>query len=240
MNRASIIIAALVALALTPTASAVNPVTWNVTLSTTGQDVFWTSPTALTLGYPEYDWSYEITKLDALVAFSTVDLLGQLESTTGSGTTTTLPAVIVDESLSESTTGSTADIRIEIDANGLGRASATNIELGFIGPFRIQRVDLEALVTVIGIPDGDYNRDSNVTFADYEVWKGNFGSTVNLNADGNDNNIVDTADYSIWRDAYNSAPGAGAVTAVPEPAIASCLVVAIAALTVARRRLPRV
>jgi hypothetical protein len=218
------------------TAYAVNPVTWNVALSTTGQDVFWTSPTALTLGFPEYDWSYEITRLDARVLFSNVDLLDQLESTTGSGTTSTLPAVIVDESLSEPTTNSSADIRIEVDAAGFGRASGTNIVLGSVGFLRIQRVDLEATISVIGMPDGDYNRDGEVTLADYDLWKSDFGSIANLNADGNDNNVVDAADYAIWRDAFSLSAGAGAAMAVPEPAFIAHLVMAIAVVAVSRRR----
>lgn len=240
-NRAPTIVSVLIALSFASTSIAVNPVTWNVALSTTGQDVFWTSPTALTLGFPEYDWSYEITKLDAQVfILGKQNLLGQLESTTGSGTSSVLPAVIVNESLSEPTTGSTADIRIEVDAAGLGRASGTNVELGSVGIFRIQRVDLAATISVIGIPDGDYNRDGAVTLADYDVWKSAFGSTANLNADGNNNNIVDTADYAIWRNAFNSSSGAGTVTPVPEPAFASCLVIAMAALAVSRRRPPSV
>ena len=66
---------------------AANPVTWNVNISTTGEDVFWTSPTAITTGLPEYDYSYEITKLTANVAlFGNRDLLGLLDETSGSGT----------------------------------------------------------------------------------------------------------------------------------------------------------
>jgi hypothetical protein len=242
MNRAPAVVAAFLVLVATSNAYALNPVTWNVALSTTGQDVFWTSPTALTLGFPEYDWNYEITRLDAQVSIlGPQPLLDDLESTSGSGTSALLPAVIIDETLEESTTGSSADIRIEVDAGGFGRASGTNIELGsFAVVFRVQRVDLEATISVIGIPDGDYNRDGDVTLADYDVWKSDFGSVANLNADGNDNKVVDAADYAIWRDAFNSAGGAGAVTAVPEPAIGSCLAAVVASIAVSRRCLPRV
>ena len=223
-------------------ALALNPVNWNVSLSTTGQDVFWTSPTTLTLGFPEYDYSYEITKLNARVSIlGDRDLLGELETTSGSGTTTSLPSVILEESLNEPTTGSSADIRIEIGADGFGRGSGTNVELGSFTIFRIQRVDLEATISVIGIPTGDYNRDGEVSVEDYQVWKTNFGSTVSLNADGNNNNRVDAADYSIWRDAFTSAGGSGSAAVVPEPAAAAFLVALVPALAVLRRRrTPRV
>lgn len=219
-------------------AFAVNPAAWNVALSTTGQDVFWTSPTPLTLGYPEYDWSYEITRLDAQVSIlGTQDLLGELESTSGFGTTTSLPAVIVDETLEEGTTGSTADIRIEVDANGFGRASGTNIELGsFALIFRIQRVDLAATIRVIGIPSGDYDRDGEVTLADYGIWKSDFGSTSNLSADGNDDNVVDAADYAIWRDAFAQANGVGGVSVVPEPTLLTLLLSALSVAYLSRLR----
>ncbi|MCI0491361.1 MAG: hypothetical protein L0Z07_00320, partial [Planctomycetes bacterium] len=51
-----------------------------------------------------------------------------------------------------------------------------------------------------GRPPGDYDRDSDVDAADYDVWKASFGSLVDLAADGNGNSVVDAADYAIWRD----------------------------------------
>ena len=235
LKPATALIAAFILLFAASLSQAANPVTWNVALTTTGQDVFWTSPTALTLGFPEYDWSYAITKLNARVLFSNVNLLGELEATTGSGTTTALPAVIVDESLSEPTTGSTADIRIEVDAGGFGRASGTNIELGSVAFIPISRVDLEATISVIGIPTGDYNRNGAVDLNDYHVWKASFGSTSDFAADGNDDNRVDAADYVIWRDAFSIA-GEGSLAAnVPEPAAAVLFIAAAPVLALVRR-----
>jgi hypothetical protein len=210
---------------------AVNPVSWQVEISTTGQDVFWTSPTALTTGLAEYDWSYEITELTANVfLLGDQDLLGLLDETSGFGTETGLPFILVDEMLSEPTTGSSVNIRIEVDAAGVGRASGTNITLGSFLGLPIRRVDLTAMVSIIGVPTGDYDRDGDVDTADYQVWRAAFGSTVNLAADGNKNSIVDTADYVVWRNnlGVDTTPGAGQIVIVPEPS--SFLVFALAGL----------
>jgi hypothetical protein len=199
---------------------AANPVTWNVNISTTGQDVFWTSPTALTLGLPEYEYSYEITKLTANVSLlGDRNLLGFLDETSGSGTTTAFPFTLVEEMLEEPTTGSSADIRIEVDNAGIGRASGTNIELGSVLGLPIRRVDLMATVSILGVLSGDYNRDGIVDAADYGVWREDFGRTTDLAADGNRNNSVDAADYVVWRNNLQSdnRSGLSAATSVPEP-----------------------
>lgn len=201
-------------------APAVNPVAWNVSITTTGQDVSWTSPTAVTTGLHEYDWSYQITRLTANALFD-VDLLDLLgEDTSGGGTVDGLPISVVDEMLSDDTTGSTANISISVDSNGVGHGSATNIKLGKILGIQISRVTMEAIVSIIGIPLGDYDRDGDVDALDYGVWKSNLGSTTNLAADGDKNGIVDTSDYVLWRDNFgvDTTPSASQLVAVPEPA----------------------
>ncbi|MEM8866008.1 MAG: hypothetical protein AAGF31_10740, partial [Planctomycetota bacterium] len=65
-----------------------------------------------------------------------------------------------------------------------------------------------------GVP-GDYNGNGSVGIEDYTVWSLNFGSSLQLGADGNGNGIVDVADYTIWRD--NFAASSGAIVATPEP-----------------------
>ncbi|MGD9635824.1 MAG: hypothetical protein AB7G28_23550 [Pirellulales bacterium] len=224
-----------------------NPVSWKVALSTTGNDVFWTSPTAIDLGYPEYDWSFEITKLNANVfILGDRDLLSSLESTSGSGTSGELPISLYDDLISEPITGSNAHIKIEVDSQGFGRGSGTDITLGSILGLPIRRVDFEATINVRGIPTGDYDRNGVVAAADYTLWESTLGSPTELRADGNHNGVVDAADFTIWRDNYASGGGAGsdsavAGSAIPEPApfplVVCCLIVAVSA---ARNRGPKI
>ena len=102
------------------------------------------------------------------------------------------------------------------------------------------------LPTLLAAPvPGDYNGDSAVTGADYNLWRANFGSTTHLAADGNRNGIVDSADYTFWRKLFlgvGSGSGLGNSAAVPEPASALSIaigLVSIAAGFPARRRAPR-
>jgi len=60
---------------------------------------------------------------------------------------------------------------------------------------------------------GDYDGNGRVEQADYNVWRSNFGSRLNLGADGNRDGVVDAADYSIWRNNLGAAAGGGSVVA---------------------------
>ncbi len=51
---------------------------------------------------------------------------------------------------------------------------------------------------------GDYNRNGVVDLADFEVWRKDFGSAINLAADGNNDGIIDAADYTYWRTRYDA------------------------------------
>lgn len=88
------------------------------------------------------------------------------------------------------------------------------------------------------IPDGDYDFDGDVDGADYLKWQSSFGSTTELDADGNGNNIVDAADYTIWRDNYGSPASVAAATSqVPEPSgVALSVLCFLTALGMYRKR----
>jgi hypothetical protein len=96
---------------------------------------------------------------------------------------------------------------------------------------------------VIRLP-GDYNLDGDVAAGDYDMWSSAYGSTGEQNADGSNNQVVDAADYTVWRDNLGNSISVdgGRVSAVPEPAAASLLLVgmSLAAESSWRRRTRRV
>ena len=65
---------------------------------------------------------------------------------------------------------------------------------------------------------------------------------ANLPADGNHNNVIDTVDYTYWRNHFGTiASGAGGIsqTAIPEPASATLLGVALIGFVFVRRHRAR-
>lgn len=77
---------------------------------------------------------------------------------------------------------------------------------------------------VAEVPVGDYTADFAVSLADYGVWRQSFGSTTDLSADGDGNDIVEAADYLLWRKHLRMAPnlavtGSNRFYFVPEPSV---------------------
>lgn len=71
---------------------------------------------------------------------------------------------------------------------------------------------------------GDYNGNGMVDYSDYDVFRGTFGSTEWLMADGNVDGVVDAADYTVWRDTVLAGLAESATLAVPEPSSALLVV----------------
>lgn len=204
-------------------AGAVNPANWSTgVLETTGGDVFWMSPTTVTTGLADYDWTYEVVSVEARTLGFWIDITSQLAGEgvplTGGGTEPGLPFVLVDQSLS--TSGNSADFLIQVDGTGRGLASITNVVFGSYLGFDITGIRASLNFSVEGFPYGDYNHDHNVDVVDYSLWHNSFGSTFDLTADGNRSGNVDAADYALWRDhaGLSAGSGAGNTAVIPEPA----------------------
>ncbi len=85
----------------------------------------------------------------------------------------------------------------------------------------IENIGAIAGVTPLGtegyLLPGDYNRDNMVDAADYNVWRDNLGSTLQLQADGNSDGRVNSEDYYVWRSRFAAVNQVVSALAVPEP-----------------------
>jgi autotransporter-associated beta strand protein len=91
---------------------------------------------------------------------------------------------------------------------------------------------------------GDYDRNGLVDAADYEVWRGDFGTSVppGSGADGTNDGLVDVGDFLMWskQTSYlnpgggNSASTADGQSSVPEPGVLALIVGAAVILRAAR------
>lgn len=175
------------ALALVPAAPAANVVLWNFDISTTGNDVFWDSTTQIDAFAPEFDYTYNITKVEVdvkylIFTFKGIDITGQIppEYKSQSGTLfgpppLTLIDQLITYPLPPEPPGITAYIKVTIDAAGFGHLSATQVVLGTVMvpipgfgtvPADLEKVRLVGEVTVKAILKGDINRDAKVDQAD--------------------------------------------------------------------------
>jgi hypothetical protein len=249
-----------VVLLFTPCAAlAVNPAQWFIVEQINRGDSMktWTSPTAIDLDKMVWEYGYEITKVTGTVNLGifgdvTQDITSSIpeEDRLGDGESRDLPAVLIDEILSEPESGTSAHVFVEIDNLGFGQAVFSDIMLGSIevplfGSRQIQRINVEARVDIIGYDFGDYDRNLVVNAEDYVVWRSSFGLTgADLAADGNGDESVDAADYVLWRANSSAAAGgaAGALIAgtVPEPSSGLLLTAAAFSGLVLRLRRPRI
>ncbi|RKY18601.1 MAG: hypothetical protein DRQ55_12890 [Planctomycetota bacterium] len=135
------------ALALAPTATAqyqaAGKVTWGFDVTTSGDDVVWTSPTSVDPGATEFNSVYQLDLVEVTWAFSfltgTLDVTDQIppEQSQGGGASvgpapiTLLSATLVTPAPPEPPSVA-ADVHIGLDAGGFGSFSATNVTLGSV------------------------------------------------------------------------------------------------------------
>lgn len=217
-----------------------NPASWNIVEQINRGDTSrsWTSPSAIDLGKMIWRYDYRITKVTGTVQLlfgsTTQDVTSLVPADVRSsiGTTRTLPLVLINEAFTVPETGTSADLFVEVDAQGFAQARFTNINLGSIdipllGSRPIQRINLEATVRVEGFAFGDYTLDGVIDAADYTSWKTQFGAAGELVSDGNGDGLVDAADYTVWRDSLSNSAGAARAAdspnAAPVPEPGSCV-----------------
>ncbi len=211
---------------LTSLAQAQGVVTWNFDLTTAGQDVFWTSPTATDTTAPRFRAAWNITLADvhvvwAGIPFGPIDITNNIPPADRVGETvvTGPPPVVIQDAFivfpapPQPVTFS-GWVRQEIDAQGFGQFSVTQVTLGTamvdLGfPFGMQTVQITSVhlagtttVTPLG-PQGDLNGDGAVDQVDRSLLIQQFGLVTgspgfNPEADLNFDGIVNELDIALF------------------------------------------
>jgi hypothetical protein len=101
------------------------------------------------------------------------------------------------------------------------------------------RILLDRTIPPPQILPGDYNDDGIVNAADYTVWRNTLGGTVAIlgtGADGDGNGKITAADFPVWKSHYGDSESAGGGSAhnIPEPRLASLLMLSAAIIAAAR------
>jgi hypothetical protein len=193
-------------------------VTWTFDQSTTGNDVFWTSPTAVSPGADSYDYSYEITsvKVDvkwSIFTFNNVDVTDEIDPKLlmSSGSISgPLPITIFDDTFvypePPEEPGVAADVHVFVDGSGFGQLEVTDVILGQVDydlgpPFGTQTVTV-LKIAIAGTIDitsvdlalfGDFDGDGDVDGADLGILLSAWGTDDDA-TDLNDDGTVDGAD----------------------------------------------
>lgn len=203
--------------------------TWYFDATTTGQDILWTSVTAVDPKAPHYHAEYEITLLEIHVVwlgipFGPIDVTDQIppEVRTGTGDVPgPAPVTIFDQSIvfpePPEPPAVAADLAIGLDENGFGVLNATNVLLGTLTidlgpPFGEQEVDLTSLriagqlaITAEFCP-ADLDGDGEVGAADLAQLLGNWGPCPGCAADFDGDGVVGAADLAELLGNWGTCP----------------------------------
>ena len=193
--------------------------TWFFDETTTGEDILWTSPTAVDPDAPLYHAEYEITLVEIYVEwlgipFGPIDVTDEIspEARTGTGSAPgPAPVTILDQyivfPLPPEPPAVSTDLAIGLDENGFGVLSATNVVLGTLmidlgWAIGIQEVQLTSLrivgqLTIIAVLcPADLDGDGEVGASDLAQLLGSWGPCPGCAADFNLDGVVSAADLA--------------------------------------------
>lgn len=210
---------------LTTTAAHADPndvTVWNFDVTSTGQDVHWTSPTAVCNQTRKYDASFLIFLIEIDVEFLSItfgpfDVTDQvpLAQRSGGGIFDGPPPFEIFNNVVRfpdppAAPTVAATVRIALDPNGVGEMSATNITLGTIVinlgiPFGTQEVQITQ-VRLLGqflvepLIVGDFDSDRDVDLGDLAVLLLHFGlpqGATLADGDADGDGDVDLGDLAV-------------------------------------------
>jgi hypothetical protein len=201
--------------------------TWNFDLTTQGQDVLWTTPTAVCTVADEYDTFYEVTLVEVTVSYMSItfgpfDITDQIppDALTGSDTFPGPPPFTVHDDWvvypePPEPPGVEAHVFIGVNAGGYGQVAVTDVYLGTVEydlgwPFGVVQVQIESIrvagyVQVTPLLLGDLNGDDTVGLSDLAILLAHYGTPSGASyADGdlNGDGDVDLSDLATLLSNY--------------------------------------
>ncbi|MCP3905297.1 MAG: hypothetical protein GY715_16850 [Planctomycetes bacterium] len=225
MTRFLLLPAALLASFATAPASAGDPQTWMVDQSTSGEDIVWTSPTAVRPDAAYYGSELTITQVFSTVLFFGLpievdvtdqvppELLFQVDCAPGPAPVELFNDVILFPDPPEPV-AIAADLLTGIDATGFAFFSATNVVLGEadvgFGTVQILGLRLVATITMeafgVATCPADIDEDGFVGFSDILAVIGQWGPCECCRADLDGNLNVGFSDILAIIGAWGACP----------------------------------
>lgn len=177
---------------------------WSFDVTTQGQDVFWTSPTAVDPDASAYHGAYQLTLIEVGISwngipFGTIDVTDEVPEEDRQGEQTVdgpAPILLLDNQIvapeppePPEPPAIIATVRVELDGDGFGKVSITDVTLGTVTvdlgfPIGVQTVQITS-VRVAGAMDiepkspnvvGDLNGDGVVDVSDLLLLFGAWGA----------------------------------------------------------------
>ncbi|MBA4107628.1 MAG: hypothetical protein C0485_17985 [Pirellula sp.] len=191
----------------------------------------------VTLGATVPTFSFALFNLETTAGF-TAGL--DLDSIVGSGDTGVLTTDLsLFQGAATLAAGAGSEFTASLNTSSLGVFSATytlsfsDENLPGAAALGAMTLTLSGMVADAGVENGDFNGDEIVDGADFLAWQRGVGGEASLaNGDANADGVVDADDLAIWTEQFGS--GAGAITVVPEPAVACLAAIAFAAVAAGR------
>jgi len=128
--------------------------TWNWVMETHGENISWTSPTAVPITWKPYHWSAGFTKIEAQLVFTVwLDVTAEFGDTTAAGISQALPFDIINEPVNEPGT-LVCDIHHWVDGAGNGQFTIANVVFGTLLGSQITGFRATGSTTVVPEPAG--------------------------------------------------------------------------------------
>ena len=127
-----------------------------------------------------------------------------------------------------------------------GYITTSDVDYQIVSDYNATLVTTSVFAELLAFPLGDFNKDGNVTTADYDIMKSNWltdnngtGWALNENGEVTGDGLVFLEDFALFKETLFMGPASALGSAIPEPNTVALLLAAIPAWLVLRFRKTR-